>query len=175
MGNKRRKKGEIFDKSPTLWRCIICSTENELKTFESDNDLLFHHMSHSILELAQALNEIQSFLQTVNMLECLRLPKKVSSPKEVKSIRQSTEDVSVDEISTEIEPKPEIPKEIKETKNLVKKFECDSCGKVLSSRGNLNKHMILHDPSKKFECSLCDAKFNQVRFDDLKMSSSDLT
>ena len=165
MGNKRRKKQEIFDKSATSWRCIICSTETDLKTFESDNDLLFHHMSHSILELAQALNEIQSFLQTVNMLECLRLPKKIFSPKEVKTNRQSTEDVSVDEIPIEMESKPEISKGIKETKNLVKKFECDTCGKVLSSRGNLNKHMILHDPSKKFECSLCDAKFNQVRFD----------
>ena len=44
-----------------------------------------------------------------------------------------------------------------------KKYECNICGKVLSCRGNLNKHMVLHDESKKFECPDCQAKFNQQR------------
>ena len=47
-----------------------------------------------------------------------------------------------------------------------KKYECKICSKILSCRGNLNKHMIVHDESKKFECTICQVKFNQQR--DLK-------
>ena len=63
----------------------------------------------------------------------------------------------------EVFEKPEKPK--KTSKN--KTHKCKICSKILSSQGNLNKHMIIHDPSKQFECSECQAKFNQVSLQNL--------
>merc|ERR1712223_702955 len=52
---------------------------------------------------------------------------------------------------------------VKRQKSGSKKYDCNICGKILSCRGNLNKHMIIHDDSKKFECDICQTKFNQQR------------
>lgn len=40
---------------------------------------------------------------------------------------------------------------------------CQVCNKVLSSRGNLSKHMVLHKDKKPFVCNLCGAEFNAKR------------
>ncbi|KAK4313277.1 hypothetical protein Pmani_015359 [Petrolisthes manimaculis] len=40
---------------------------------------------------------------------------------------------------------------------------CQICNKVLSSRGNLSKHMVLHKEKKPFVCNLCGAEFNAKR------------
>lgn len=45
-------------------------------------------------------------------------------------------------------------------------FECESCGKSLSSKGNLKKHKVLHQKEKPFSCDICKSTYNQVR--DLK-------
>merc|ERR1712018_403744 len=72
---KKRAKKALELTAEYSWRCLICSTEDQLKAFDSDKDLLFHHMSHSILELAQALNEIQNILKTSNLLHLVYLNK----------------------------------------------------------------------------------------------------
>ena len=59
------------------FQCIICSTEEDLKTFTNDTNLIFHHMSHSMLELSQALVDIQKLLRTIKLfdrLPCLARP-----------------------------------------------------------------------------------------------------
>ena len=66
-GNKQIKAEKII----LDWKCVICSTEKEEKSFETDNDLLFHHMSHSILEIAQALTDVQSLLKSSDLFEDL--------------------------------------------------------------------------------------------------------
>merc|ERR1719234_2054377 len=43
---------------------------------------------------------------------------------------------------------------------------CSVCAAVLSSRGALTKHMIIHQEKKPFQCQECSQSFNQAR--DLK-------
>jgi len=45
-------------------------------------------------------------------------------------------------------------------------YSCKHCGKVLSSRGNLKKHEIIHLNVKPWQCKDCNLTFNQAR--DLK-------
>ncbi|KAA0189992.1 hypothetical protein HAZT_HAZT000987 [Hyalella azteca] len=40
---------------------------------------------------------------------------------------------------------------------------CEICGKVLSSRGNAAKHLLLHSSSKPWNCSACELGFNSQR------------
>ena len=47
------------------FQCIICSTDDNLKLFTSDTNLVFHHMTHSMLELSQALVDTQKTLRTI--------------------------------------------------------------------------------------------------------------
>ena len=50
------------------------------------------------------------------------------------------------------------------TKTLkVETFSCDVCGKVLSSKGNLKKHRVVHSSVKPWQCSECQMSFNQAR------------
>ena len=158
----KNKEKEVQDEanedeveSSSQWHCVICSTEEDSKKFQNLNDLVYHHMSHSILDLAQALADIQKLLKNVRLFD------------QFLTLR-NTEDVPKVEVTEDIVPPPPddvneeiIEEPIKPLKQ--KKFECEVCHKVLSSRGNLNKHLVIHDDSKKFKCSQCDAKFNQVR------------
>ena len=59
------------------FQCVICSTEDDLKTFDTDTKLIFHHMKHSMLELSQALVDIQKTLRTIKIFDkfpCLTKP-----------------------------------------------------------------------------------------------------
>ena len=51
------------------FQCIICSTDDNLKLFTSDTNLVFHHMTHSMLELSQALVDIQKTLRTIKIFD----------------------------------------------------------------------------------------------------------
>ena len=82
----------------------------------------------------------------------------------------SSEEEENQENLTEISEDDQVTKSRKSTNTSVKrhksgpkKYDCNICGKILSCRGNLNKHMIIHDDSKKFECDICQTKFNQQR------------
>ena len=161
MAKKRMKDPQKLEETTKSWRCFICSTENDLKTFETDSDLLFHHMTHSILELAQTLTEIQNILKTADLFDIFPLNKKSPDIKETEDGFEPLEEPLVDDF--EVFEKPEKPKKMSKNKT----HKCKICCKILSSKGNLNKHMIIHDPSKQFECSECQAKFNQVRLQNL--------
>jgi hypothetical protein len=56
---------------------------------------------------------------------------------------------------------------LKEDKKISKskpeKLSCDICGKILSSKGNLKKHQVLHSSVKPWECKECNISFNQAR------------
>ena len=162
---KKRPKKILDSTEEKIWRCLICSTEDELKTFDSDKDLLFHHMSHSILELSQALNEIQNFLKTSNLLHLVYLTKqeKISIEGEIETSAPELDDEDLT-VNEEQGVRNQESSVVKSEHKFKKQHECPMCGKILSSKGNLNKHMIIHDPSKKFECSDCPAKFNQVNY-----------
>merc|ERR1711971_285738 len=148
------------------FQCIICSTEDDLKTFNSDTNLIFHHMTHSILELSQALVDIQKTLRTIKLfdkLPCLTKPIPAITHEETDAHDSPTENTE-DNLPAISEQGVKIVKI--QDKSGPKKYKCNICNKILSCRGNLNKHMIVHDESKKFECTICQAKFNQQR--DLK-------
>ena len=40
---------------------------------------------------------------------------------------------------------------------------CQVCHKVLSTRGSLVKHMVIHQEEKPFKCDKCEMRFNQKR------------
>ena len=154
-GQEIEIKYEIEENTEKIkpWQCIICSTEDEVKTFTNANDLVYHHMSHSILDLAQALTEIQKLLKDVQLFD------------KFLSMKYEANSITNQEVIAETEPIPEpsdpLVDEPKPSKS--KKFECHICKKILSSRGNLNKHLVIHDDTKKYNCDHCDAKFNQAR------------
>ena len=160
----KERNNENIEDSTKPWHCIICSTEENSKIFQDVNELVYHHMSHSILDLAQALADIQKLLKNVRLFDKFLSLKNEKLTEENEIIEtenvvndevlpdESTEDI----VATEVETKPA-------TLVKQKRFECQVCHKVLSSRGNLNKHLVIHDESKKFKCDQCEAKFNQVR------------
>ena len=41
------------------------------------------------------------------------------------------------------------------------KFECPICKKLYSSKGNMQKHRVLHQKNKLFSCALCNKGFTQ--------------
>ena len=45
----------------------------------------------------------------------------------------------------------------------IETFSCDVCGKVLSSKGNLKKHKVVHLSEKPWQCKECQMSFNQAR------------
>lgn len=45
--------------------------------------------------------------------------------------------------------------------NLVDNFKCYKCKHVLSSKGNLKTHMLIHTKERRFQCSYCPKKFRQ--------------
>ncbi len=49
------------------------------------------------------------------------------------------------------------------SKSKPEKLSCDICGKILSSKGNLKKHQVLHSSVKPWECKECNLSFNQAR------------
>lgn len=153
---KKTKKAKIDGEGGKNWRCVICSTEEDLKLFKDANDLVFHHMSHPILELAQALADVQKLLKSIKFFDEAKL---LCAPKNRVVIEEDKSNDNVDENEDTIV-------EHKASDTGAKKHKCHVCNKILSSRGNLNKHMIIHDPEKKFECPICHIKFNQSR--DLK-------
>ena len=42
-----------------------------------------------------------------------------------------------------------------------KYFECDVCHRRYSTKGNLKKHMNIHNDSKRFKCDVCLKGFHQ--------------
>ncbi|XP_013386957.1 uncharacterized protein LOC106156308 [Lingula anatina] len=42
---------------------------------------------------------------------------------------------------------------------ITKVFACQTCGKIFRQKGNLMKHMLMHDPKKHFNCNYCQASF----------------
>ena len=51
------------------WLCILCGTDNNVKCFSNESDLLNHHLSHSILDIANSLIKLQKILRIAGLFE----------------------------------------------------------------------------------------------------------
>lgn len=41
----------------------------------------------------------------------------------------------------------------------IETFQCEICGNILSSKGNLNKHIRSHTGERPYSCDICNKKF----------------
>ena len=85
------------------WLCILCGTDNNVKCFSSESDLLNHHLSHSILDIANSVIKLQRILRIAGLfeevLEFYCNPD--SDPKDL--ISKVTKGISIPEIAKEDE------------------------------------------------------------------------
>ncbi len=150
-----------------VYRCLVCSTDDQVQEFKTDDDLKSHHTQHSIEELSQTLLDIQIFLRDIQLLDKFRRiinesKEELEELEEASSLDCLEDDSAVFEDSKP----PKMKSATMKSAEKPKKYDCKICGKTLTCQGNLNKHLIIHDASKKFQCSMCQLKFNQQR--DLK-------
>jgi len=120
-------------------------------------------MTHTVVELARALTLLQ--------IRLLRLEQE-----EVPVSNETTQDIhKSDETKDPMKLKAKqatIEKKKGKSNSGVHKSgsrqpqTCSVCAAVLSSRGALTKHMIIHQEKKPFQCQECSQSFNQAR--DLK-------
>ena len=128
--------------------CPVCEGEER---FMLKEELTYHLMSHSVLQLAYALADIQVRLE------------EVLSSTATTQITPGNPGI----VKAEIEPKKEVKsKKVSKKPSSRSPHTCDVCKSVLSSRGALAKHLIIHSDKKPFQCDQCDLQFNQNR--DLK-------
>ena len=66
-----------------------------------------------------------------------------------------------DDSTSEIDDSSIKPNSLKVNKS--ENLKCDECGKILSSKGNLKKHKVLHLSDKPWKCNECNLTFNQAR------------
>ena len=133
--------------------CCVCEEEASSRA-----GLTYHYMTHSVLQLAYALTELQTRLTRLGA-DC---------------------SIVTGEEKEEKNPSPAPPPPTSATKpdkagqkgrirsGLSSRcpHSCGVCGKVVSSRGALVKHMVRHRDKKPFQCGECSLQFNQNR--DLK-------
>ena len=136
--------------------CTVCED-----SFELSEEVTYHYMTHSLVELAHALTEMQARLQERETNCSCKKPSYTEFVKsdEIKSITalnkekdkpdKNTSSLSTDSSLSSRSPHP-----------------CTVCNKILSSRGALAKHLVTHKDKKPFQCDQCKMEFNQNR--DLK-------
>lgn len=147
--------------------CGVCS-----QPFSESNELTYHHMKHSILELAHALTDAQvgkidleigaRYSDSANSFNCDE-----DKSDELKlEVTESNDDLNdIPEASILKDPIEENKQTKISRKNGGSRAPqtCDICHKVLSSRSTLVKHMVIHQKDKPFKCDQCDSSFNQKR------------
>lgn len=180
---KKEKTLECEEDVKSDWVCAVCIyLDRDPVGYSTANDLVFHHMSHSILELAQALTDIQRLLSLPDIEQLFKDLKKTNreQPPKHKSCEEATcetptlqddQDGMADSLPEEVDEallesiskKRRKGRPRKDVSVLDHQHECKVCHKILSSKGNMKKHMMLHSSDKPWECTACEVKFNQQR------------
>jgi len=147
-----------MESKENAFQCSVCQ-----KSCLRCEELSVHLMTHTVVELARALTLLQ--------IRLLRLEQE-----EVPVSNETTQDIhKSDETKDPMKLKAKqatIEKKKGKSNSGVHKSgsrqpqTCSVCAAVLSSRGALTKHMIIHQEKKPFQCQECSQSFNQAR--DLK-------
>jgi len=135
--------------------CSVCDD-----SFRLSEELTYHYMTHSLVELAHSLTELQARLEEREILCTCKKPNSCDvksdhnkgnyiAHKEKAKPGKSTSIMSTDSSLSSRSPHP-----------------CPICNNILSSRGALVKHLVTHKDKKPFKCDECKMEFNQNR--DLK-------
>ena len=158
---------------PMRLGCVICERQKKAKRdmgqqhFGSPNDLMYHYITHSILELAQTMTNLQLALSDTQLSDLQSRTIKVEAIEtDENDLLEEDNAGNFDDIPTteQVEKYPRLRGRPKKNMSLKdKQHECKICGKVLTSKGNLNKHLVIHNPEKKFKCDQCSLDFNQRR------------
>ena len=134
--------------------CVVCQGQ---ESFLKD-ELTYHLMSHSVLQLALALVELQL------RLDQTAVASSSSEMSNTPTTSQLEPEFPPDKLETEVKPSQQsVVKKPSKTPSSRSPHTCEVCKKVLSSRGALVKHLITHKEKKPFQCEECHAQFNQNR------------
>ena len=136
--------------------CVVCEGR---ETFLKD-ELTFHLMSHSVLQLALALVDLQLRLGQIissSSSSSSEMPSRPISPPLAPVFPPEKQETELKPIQ---QSKPKKPPKGPSSRS---PHTCEVCKKVLSSRGGLVKHLITHKEKKPYECDECHAQFNQNR------------
>ena len=156
------------------WRCLLCYFECVQRS-----DLTCHYVLHKPEELAAALailtKPFYKKIASKDETHCSKLVKNnnginYSKPIETSSTNKNS---NLESIETHVKSKPLL--DLKQTKTVKKKsdssvslgsrdpHQCEICSKILSSRGNLAKHLIRHQEIKPWNCKSCSIGFSAKR------------
>ena len=134
--------------------CEVCQGQERFLKEE----LTYHLMSHSVLQLALALVDLQVRLGQMASS---------SSPTEMSDLptrAQLQPEFPPDKPEPEVKPSQQSKlKKTRKDPSSRSPHTCEVCKKVLSSRGGLVKHLITHKEKKPYSCDQCQAQFNQNR------------
>ena len=131
--------------------CQVCEGEEK---FLRKEELTYHLMSHSVLQLAYALADLQERLEEVLSSNDLTRAEAEQASPPARVLR------------TDLNTSEGLKKKKAKKCSSRSPHTCDVCQRVLSSRGALAKHLVIHRQEKPFRCDECDLQFNQNR--DLK-------
>jgi len=138
--------------STQKFECSICGLDSM-----DSVQLTCHYLSHSLIQLAEALTKLQ--------VELFTRPFEIYDDElsDDKTHFQKQDQNTIDE--TERSPLNSTVPNIQEKSNkeTIRSYSCDICQKVLSSKGTLSKHKLLHSGEKPHQCHLCPAQFIQRR------------
>ena len=137
--------------------CSVCDD-----SFKLSEELTYHYMTHSLVELAHALTEMQARLQEIEV-HCY-CSKPTSSETKCDQIKIKNVSLKKKEKTTKTVSMPMLAQDSFVSSR--SPHPCPVCNKILSSRGALVKHMVTHKEKKPFQCDECKMEFNQNR--DLK-------
>ena len=143
-----------FQSSMSAEPGLVCQVCEGGERFKLKEELTYHLMSHSVLQLAYALADLQFRLEEVLSSDISADVDQVSSPAPPRTAK-------TDFVRTEESEKKKVKKSSSRSPHT-----CQVCQRVLSSRGALAKHLVIHRDQKPFRCDQCHLQFNQNR--DLK-------
>jgi len=149
-----------LDNGEKKFWCTVCDDN-----FVRSEELTYHYMTHSLVELAHALTEVQARLEERDTTcSCRTQSYERTRPEHEKisdekiSISSSRDSQQTAKKNSTISSNPSVSSR--------SPHPCPVCSNVLSSRGALVKHMVTHKDKKPFQCDQCTMEFNQNR--DLK-------
>ena len=154
------KEGIKFERNPKTYSCTVCDD-----TFVLSEELTYHYMTHSLVELAHALTEMQTRLEEREII-CSCKKTSISWTRQEHEILDKSKAIITQRIGKEKPVQNISPLLPNASLSSRSPHPCPVCNNVLSSRGALAKHLVTHKDKKPFQCEQCEMEFNQNR--DLK-------